>query len=190
MARWDMSMIAMKLLRSTTTVLLISTLAGTEPRAAPPAGPHLGRPAGAAEIAAWDTDIMPDGRGLPAGAGSVAEGRVLYARHCLRCHGENGVGDSGDQLAGAQMDLTSEWPEKTIGNFWPFAPTLFDFIRRSMPMETPGSLTDDEVYALTAYLLHLNDIVPGNAVLNAGSLAKIRMPNRDGFVDEYPEGRR
>jgi cytochrome c len=168
------------------TILLLSTLAGTESGAAGfPAGPDLGHAASAAEIAAWDTDVMPDGRGLPAGSGSVGEGRGLYARHCLRCHGENGLGDSGDQLAGAKMGLTSEWPEKTLGNFWPYAPTLFDFIRRSMPMETPGSLSDDEVYALTAYLLNLNGIVPDGAVMNARSLAEVEMPNRNGFVDEY-----
>jgi cytochrome c len=162
------------------------TLAGSSAGAGEvPEGPELGRPATAAEIAALDTDVMPDGRGLPPGSGSVAAGRELYARHCQRCHGENGLGDSGDQLAGATMGLTSEWPEKTIGNFWPYAPKLFDFIRRSMPMETPGSLTDDEVYALTAWLLHLNDIVPADAVMDARSLARVQMPNRDGFIDEY-----
>jgi len=180
--------------RTAATILLISTLAGTEPRAESPAGPGLGRPATPAEIAAVDRDVMPDGRGLPPGSGTVAQGRAVYARDCLRCHGENGLGDSGDQLAGAKMGLAGEWPEKTIGNFWPYAPTLFDFIRRSMPMETPGSLTDDEVYAVTAWLLHLNGIVAADAVMNAEALAKIRMPNRDGFIDEYRrwevEGRR
>jgi cytochrome c len=167
------------------TILLTLTLAGSSAAAGEvPEGPKLGRPATTHEIAAVDTDVMPDGRGLPPGSGTVAAGRELYAQHCLRCHGEGGLGDSGDQLAGAKMGLTSEWPEKTIGNFWPYAPTLFDFIRRSMPMESPGSLADDEVYALTAYLLNLNGIIADDAVMNARSLSRIRMPNRDGFIDE------
>jgi cytochrome c len=172
-----------------TTLILISILAGTEADAADlPAGPDLGRAAADAEIAARDQDVMPDGRGLPPGSGTVVRGRALYAQHCQRCHGENGLGDSGDQLAGAEMGLTSDWPEKTIGNFWPYAPTLFDFIRRSMPMESPGSLSDDEVYALTGYLLNLNGILPEDAVLDAERLARVRMPNRDGFADAWPEG--
>lgn len=174
--------------RQAATIILISTLAGTEPAAAQaPAGPDLGHPATAADIAAWDTDVMPDGRGLPPGSGTVAQGGAIYAQHCLRCHGESGLGDSGDQLAGAKMGLTSEWPEKTIGSFWPFAPTLFDFIRRSMPMETPGILSDDEVYAVTGYLLHLNGLVPEDAVMDAATLSGIEMPNRDGFIDQYPK---
>ena len=175
--------------RIATAILLTSTLAGIEPHAEPPPGPGLGRPATPAEIAAIDRDVMPDGRGLPPGSGSIAQGREIYARDCQRCHGENGLGDSGDQLAGAKMGLSSEWPEKTIGNFWPYAPTLFDFIRRSMPMESPGSLSDNDTYAVTAYLLNLNGIIPADAVMDAQSLAEVQMPNRDGFIDDYPVGR-
>lgn len=128
---------------------------------------------------------MPDGEGLPPGRGSVSEGRVVYEKYCQVCHAPGGVGDSGDQLAGASMELTSDWPEKTIGNYWPVATTLFDFIRRSMPMTAPQSLSDDEVYAVTAYLLYLNDIIEKNDILDAKALADIQMPNRDGFIDFY-----
>jgi len=165
-------------------IILPWTLAGTEvPAADIPHGPGLGQPASAADIAAWDTDVTPDGTGLPSGSGTAEAGARVYAQHCLSCHGENGLGDSGDQLAGAQHKLTDEWPEKTIGTFWPYAPTLFDFIRRSMPMQTPGSLSDDDTYAVTAYLLHLNGIIGLKDVMNSATMPKVQMPNRDGFID-------
>ena len=145
-------------------------------------GPNLGEPAGSRAVSSLDRGIMPDGAGLPEGSGTAEQGRVIYDRLCLSCHGPGGLGDSGDQLAGAQMQLTDEWPEKTIGTFWPYAPTLFDFIRRSKPMMQPGSLTDSEVYALTAYLLFLNEIIPENREMNASTLAGVKMPNRDGFI--------
>ena len=126
---------------------------------------------------------MPDGAGLPAGNGTAKQGKLLYERLCIACHGAGGLGNSGDQLAGAQMSLTSEWPEKTIGNYWPYATTLFDFIRRSKPMGRPGSLSATEVYALAAYLLYLNGIIAEEQPLDAASLAKIRMPNQDGFIE-------
>ena len=167
-------------------IILLWMLAGTEVHCAEvPRGPNLGRPASADEIAAWDTDVMPDGAGLPAGKGTAGQGAAIYKDQCQSCHGENGLGDSGDQLAGAQHALTDEWPEKTIGTYWPYAPTLFDFIRRSMPMQTPGSLSDDQTYAVTAYLLYLNHIIGQNDEMNAATLAKVHMPNRDGFIDVY-----
>jgi len=172
--------------RQSAAALLLLTLTGIDvPAGDVAAGPGLGRPAPADLIAAWDTDVMPDGTGLPPGRGTVQAGEVLYRAHCISCHGERGLGDSGDQLAGAKMGLRDEWPEKTIGNFWPYATTLFDFIRRAKPMQTPGSLSNDEVYALTAYLLNLNDIVGPDAVMDATTLAKVVMPNRDGFVDAW-----
>lgn len=128
---------------------------------------------------------MPDGSGLPAGQGNVSQGETIYRQKCQSCHGPDGQGGSADQLAGASMMLTDDWPEKTIGTYWPFATTLFDFNRRSMPMQEPGSLSDNEVYAVTAYLLYLNDIVDEKAVLNANTLKKVRMPNRDGFINMY-----
>jgi cytochrome c len=170
-----------------TTLILLLTLTGIESAFAAdrfPRGPELGTPAGAHDIAAFDRDVMPDGAGLPPGHGAVDAGRRLYEKLCESCHGKDGLGDSGDQLAGAQRGLNEEYAEKTIGNFWPYAATLFDFIRRSMPMQTPGSLADDEVYALTAYLLYLNGIVDERSVLDAKKLAAIRMPNRDGFIVE------
>lgn len=128
---------------------------------------------------------MPDGRGLPPGEGDARQGKVVYQACCQSCHGPNGQGGSADRLAFAQMGLTDEWPEKTIGNYWPYATTLFDFNRRAMPMDNPGSLSNDEVYAVTAYLLYLNGIIAETAVMNAQTLAKVRMPNRDGFIDMY-----
>jgi cytochrome c len=166
--------------------LLISTLAGIEvPAAESTTGPGLGQPAPRALIEAWDIDVMPDGHGLPTGRGTVREGEALYRAHCVACHGEGGLGDSGDQLAGAKMTLTGAWPEKTIGTYWPYATTLFDFIRCAKPMSAPGSLSNDEVYALTAYLLHLNGIVDADAVMDAHALPKLVMPNRAGFIDAW-----
>ena len=146
-------------------------------------GPGLGEPATPDEVRRWDWGVMPDGTGLPAGSGTAKQGQPLYERLCIACHGAGGLGNSGDQLAGAQMSLTSEWPEKTIGNYWPYATTLFDFIRRSKPMDRPGSLNAAEVYALAAYLLYLNGIIAEEQPLDAAALAKIRMPNRDGFIE-------
>ena len=129
--------------------------------------------------------VMPDGEGLPAGSGSVAEGKKVYQGQCLSCHGPLGQGASADQLAGAKMALTDDWPEKTVGNYWPYATTLFDFTRRSMPMQRPGSLSNDEVYAVTAYVLYLNAIIEKDSVLDAKSLLKVKMPNQNGFIDIY-----
>ena len=172
--------------RQRAAALLLLTLTGTDvPAGELTAGPALGRPAPADLIAAWDTAVMSDGTGLPPGRGTAQAGEVLYRAHCLSCHGERGLGDSGDQLAGAKMGLTDEWPEKTIGNFWPYATTLFDFIRRAKPMQTPGSLSHDEVYALTAYLLALNGIIGESDEMNAQALPKVVIPNRNGFVDAW-----
>jgi len=149
-------------------------------------GPNLGYAVSSEEIAAWDTSVFPDGEGLPKGEGSAQSGEVLYKSRCIMCHGKNGLGTAtGVQLAGAQLDLTSEYPEQTIGSYWPYATTLFDVIRRSMPMTAPGSLSDDEVYALTAYLLFLNNIIDEYEVMDASKLPKVRMPNEGGFINIY-----
>jgi len=153
-----------------------------------PDGPHLGEPVDSNEIAKWDISVMPDGTGLPPGQGSVADGKNVYDKYCLVCHGDGALGDSGEQLAGAQMSLTSDWPEKTVGTYWPYATTLFDFIRRSMPMTSPGILTDDEVYAVSAYLLYLNGIIEVSEVMTAKTLREIKMPNRNGFLNVYETG--
>ncbi len=150
-----------------------------------PQGPGLGRSVTLEKIVLWDISVFPDGEGLPKGEGSVADGETLYQQKCMVCHGENGLGATADQLAGAQMSLSSEYPEQTIGSYWPYATTVFDVVRRSMPMPAPGSLTDNEVYAVTAYLLYLNQLIARDAVMNAISLPKVKMPNVDGFIDVY-----
>lgn len=136
------------------------------------------------EIAGWNIDIGRDGEGLPPGSGSAMEGRKIFEEKCASCHGEKGEGGIGDKLAGGQGTLASAKPVKTVGSFWPYAPTLFDYVRRAMPMNAPQSLSAPEVYALSAYILNLNGLVPDDATLDAKSLAAIKMPNRDGFVPD------
>lgn len=131
--------------------------------------------------------IWPDGRGLPAGQGGVRQGEQLYAERCQSCHGERGTGGSGGHLTG-RSPLKGPDPDRTVVNYWPYATTLFDYIRRAMPPQTPWQLSADEVYALTAYLLHAGGLLPADAVLDARSLPAVRMPNRDGFVPS-PEAR-
>ncbi len=128
---------------------------------------------------------MPDGEGLPEGKGTAQAGKPIYEKHCVACHGLEGVGGTADQLAGAKMSLTSEYPEQTIGSYWPYATTIFDMTRRSMPMNAPGTLTNDEVYAVTAYLLYLNNIISEKDEMNADALPKVQMPNRAGFINVY-----
>lgn len=146
------------------------------------AAPRFGQPVSPAQAALWNRNVFPDGRGLPAGRGTVAQGQVLFDARCASCHGEGGRGASADELAGGTEPLTAKTPDKTIGLYWPYATTLFDFTRRAMPMDAPGSLSADEVYALTAYLLHANGVIGGGDEMNATSLPRVRMPNRDGFV--------
>jgi mono/diheme cytochrome c family protein len=144
--------------------------------------PKLGEHATTADIAAHNTMVFPGGEGLPQGRGNAVVGEKLYLHHCVVCHGPNGRGGSGGELAGGHNALTSEFPDQNIGTYWPYATTLFDFIRRAMPMNSPGSLNDDEVYALTAYLLFENGLLAPDAVLDATTLAAIKMPNRNGFI--------
>lgn len=147
-----------------------------------------GRAVTAVEIAALDIDVSPDGTGLPPGRGTVAEGRTIYAAHCAACHGADGEGVQGvgNRLVGREPIDSTGW-NRTIGNYWPYAPTVFDYVRRAMPFDRPGSLTDEEVYALTAYLLHLNEVVPADAVMDASTLPQVRMPARDRFVRDDRE---
>lgn len=155
--------------------------------------PNLGQTPSAEQLADIDISIPPDGRGLPAGSGSVAQGAMIYAAKCQACHGANGVGGPNDRLTGGIGSLTSPKPVKTVASFWPYATTVFDYNRRAMPLTAPQSLTNDETYALTAYLLSVDGIVPKEAVLDARSLPQVKMPNRDGFVSwaakERPGGR-
>jgi cytochrome c len=134
----------------------------------------FGRRATAEEIAKIDIDVMPDGTGLPEGSGTVERGRALYKNQCVQCHGADGRGADYDALAGAGA--------YTVGNFWPYATTLYDYIYRAMPQAVPGSLPPDDVYSLTAFVLHLNEILPADGALDRESLPRIEMPGRDGFV--------
>jgi cytochrome c len=155
-----------------------------------PAAPlGIGRAATAEEIRALDIDVMPDGRGLPPGRGSVAEGRAIYAAKCASCHGASGEGGSAEPLvgrdSGANWDFaTNPKLVKTVGNYWPYATTLFDYTRRAMPFNQPGTLTADDTYALVAFILALNAIVPDDAVLDQTTLPKVVMPARDRFVPD------
>jgi S-disulfanyl-L-cysteine oxidoreductase SoxD len=141
-----------------------------------------GRVAAADEIHLWDIDVLPDGSGLPVGSGSATLGQQVFAENCAACHGEKGEGGIGGPLFGGDGTLVSEKPVKTVGSYWPFATTLYDYVRRAMPYTAPETLTDDEVYAVSAYILSLNGIVGPDAVLDQASLPKVQMPNRAGFV--------
>ncbi len=141
----------------------------------------LGQTPSAEQIRGWDIDVRADGAGLPAGAGSVAQGQAIYQARCLACHGEQGEQGIAPRLAGGQGTLATKAPLLSVGSYWPYATTLYDYIHRAMPLDSPQSLTPSEVYAVTAYTLHLNGIVKADAVLDASSLAAVKMPNRDGF---------
>ncbi len=148
--------------------------------------PALGNPVGPAEIARWDISIPPSGAGLPAGGGTARQGAQVYEQKCVACHGAKGAGKPADALAGGVGTLAGKTPVRTVGSYWPYATTLFDYVRRAMPITNPLSLTSDEVYAVTAYVLALNGIIGEDAVMNAQSLPQVKMPNRDGFVSEWP----
>ena len=136
------------------------------------------------EVRDLGSAIAPDGAGLPAGRGTVAEGRVVFANQCARCHGAAGEGNIGARLVGGQGTLASPRPLKTVGSFWPYATTLWDYINRAMPFDKPGLLSPNEVYAVSAFILNLNGIVADMDVIDATTLPKVRMPNRDGFVPD------
>ena len=149
----------------------------------------FGQNASAEEIAGWDIDIRPDGMGLPEGSGNVEDGEMLYEAQCSSCHGSFGEGANGyPKLAGGEDSLQEARPEKTVGSFWPYASTLWDYIHRAMPFQAPESLEDDEVYALTAYVLYLNDLVEDDFELTRENFTDIEMPNKDGFYrDDRPD---
>jgi mono/diheme cytochrome c family protein len=148
--------------------------------------PNLGRPIDPADIAPWDISIQPDGTGLPPGGGTPAQGARIYAQKCAMCHGENAKGGNNAALVGgariANMDSV-----RTIANFWPYSTTIFDFIRRAMPWQQPRTLTDNEVYALTAYILAENKLIGQDDSMNPETLPKVKMPNRDGFIIRFPD---
>ena len=158
--------------------------AGNCARAAEPGYFGYGTKATPEQIAGWDIDARGgDGAGLPAGNGTVHRGADVYAEQCAACHGTFGEGEGRfPKLVGGAGTLRHDRPELTVGSYWPFAPTLWDYINRAMPMPTPHTLSADDVYALTAYILNLNDIVPGEFVADRESLPKVKMPNRDSFT--------
>jgi S-disulfanyl-L-cysteine oxidoreductase SoxD len=176
-----------------------ATRARTGANAPRPLGPHeparfgIGRPATPEEIARLDIDVMPNGHGLPEGRGTVAEGAAIYAAKCASCHGKNGEGANFDRLvatdAGANFDFGKN-PQlaRAIGNYWPYASTLYDYTARSMPFAQPGTLTPNEVYGVVAYLLHLNQLVPADAVMDKTTLPKVAMPARSRFVPDNRTG--
>ncbi len=148
--------------------------------------PRLGLPASNEDVARVFWSIFPDGENLPLGSGTANEGRILFQLHCQACHGPEGAGKPADRLVGGQGSLGTEMPVKTVGSYWPYATTIFNYIRRAMPYTAPMSLSNDEYYALTAYLLQINEIISSDEIVNAETLPKVVMPNREGFVLSYP----
>jgi S-disulfanyl-L-cysteine oxidoreductase SoxD len=144
----------------------------------------VGRQPTAEEVKAWDLTIPPDGQGLPPGSGTAVLGQAIYAERCASCHGERGEGGKYDRLVGGHGTLATDKPIRTIGSFWQYATTLWSYIRRAQPVDEPGSLTADQAYAVTAYLLHLNGIIGEQEVMDAQTLPLVKMPNRDGFVPD------
>lgn len=167
--------------------LFASGFANPSPAPGRPSAPSFGAPASPAQIAGWNIDVERDGAGLPPGSGTPATGATLYAAKCAACHGSEGQGRAVPgrgpypRLVGGIGTLASEHPVKTVGSFWPYATILFDYIRRAMPFDAPGSLSNDQVYALSAFILEKNGIIADNAVMDAKTLPSVTMPNIDGF---------
>jgi hypothetical protein len=172
------------------------------PTPASPARFGVGRPASDSEVARWDVDVEPDGTGLPPGSGTVAQGAAVFAAKCGVCHGAAGEGQVGTPPAGQPLapKLVGRDPRegfpfgqnpklvKTVGNYWPYATTVFDYVRRTMPNTAPGSLTNNEVYAVVAFLLAQNEVIERTAVMNSRTLPAVRMPARDKFVPDDRKG--
>jgi S-disulfanyl-L-cysteine oxidoreductase SoxD len=148
----------------------------------------VGRPPTADEIRQRDISVRPDGRGLPEGSGTAAAGKEIYDNRCARCHGAHGEGGDSVPLVGGRGSLNTANPLKTVASYWPYATTLYDYVSRAMPYDKPGTLTANQVYSLSAYVLSLGGVIPQDAVMDKNSLPKVRMPNRDGFVaDPRPD---
>jgi cytochrome c len=167
--------------------LLLAAGCATEEKPNSTLVPHLGQAMTDAELAFWDTAILVDGSNLPAGSGSSAQGAAIYMQKCAACHGPTGAETNTrlTPLIGGTGSLATEQPVRTLGSYWPYATIVFDYIRRAMPYNAPKTLSDDEVYALTAYLLEANGIIDKTTVLDRTSLAAVRMPNRGGFVNAW-----
>lgn len=144
----------------------------------------VGRAPTPEEVKAWDISVAPDGTGLPEGSGTVTQGKDVYASKCAKCHGGQGQGGDEGALVGGKGTLASAKPLKTVGSYWPYATTLFDYVNRAMPFKQPGTLTPNQVYAVSAYVLFLNGIIPENAVMDPKTLPQVKMPNRNGFVSD------
>jgi cytochrome c len=171
-------------------VLLILTVAAFGGSTEEQSGYGLGRPATEEDIRPWNIDVDPNGDGLPPGRGTVTQGAQVYSAKCAACHGPTGTEGPKDRLVGGQGTLATSKPIRTIGSYWPYATTLYDYIHRAMPFDAPQSLTPDETYAVIAWLLFQNQIIAEDAVIDAQSLPKIHMPNRDGFTpDPRPDVR-
>ena len=149
-------------------------------------GPNLGVELTHEDLVAWDIAIGADGANLPAGGATAADGKDLYVEQCASCHGMDGEGGAADRLVGGIGSLAGDVPVKTVGSYWPYATTLFDFIRRSMPLNAPQSLTDNQVYALSAYILAMNGLVGEAQEINAETLPAVEMPSRAAFFQVYP----
>ena len=162
-------------------ILLTVISSATQSRAE---SPNLGQPFQDAAVAAT---ILTDGTGLPEGFGNAQTGEALFQTHCMACHGAEGHSGLNDQLIGGQGTLATANPVKTVGSYWPYATTLFDYINRAMPYQAPGSLKPNEIYAVTAYILYKNEIIAVDKELNANSLAKVIMPNRENFIWKFKE---
>src|SRR4051812_6362565 len=167
-------------------IALFALAACATPPATTVKAPALGEPATEDLIARFDISIPPSGAGLPKGSGSVRDGQLVYEQKCMACHGAKGVGKPADTLVGGVGSLASKAPLRTVGSYWPYSTTLFDYVRRAMPLTNPLSLSDNEVYAVSAYVLYLNGIVAEDATMDAQSLPKVSMPNRNGFVSDWP----
>ena len=177
----------MSMLKPLAAGLLLLAVAATAAAAAD--SPHLGKPITDADIKPWDITVLPDGTNLPAGSGTAAQGAKLYVdKGCSLCHGPNGKGGPNPTLVG-NPSLTADGiaSTKTIANFWAWPTTLFDYIRRAMPWTSPHTLSDDEVYALCAYLFAANNLIPEDEVMNAQTLPKVKMPNHDNFIIKFPD---
>ena len=145
--------------------------------------PDLGKPISPEDLAPWDISIGPDGAGLPPGSGTAKQGEAVFTAKCQACHGAKGAGQPNDRLVGGQGSLPGDKPPiKTVGSFWPYATTMFDYVRRAMPYNESKTLSPDEIYAVVAYVLNLNGVIGDTDVINAQTLPNVKMPNRDGFI--------
>lgn len=167
--------------------LSCAVIAFAAPNAHSADAPSMGRIATPDEISRGDLIIAPDGENLPTGSGSVTEGAMVYAEKCIACHGADGSGGPLDRLSGGIGSIGTDDPIRTVASYWPYATTLFDYVRRAMPASAPQSLSNNEVYAVTAYLLSIDGVIDDDAVMNADTLPEVEMPNRDGFIPWSPD---